>query len=119
MTEEESVARAVAEVLSLRRNIDEFITSLPEETAVAAERYFAGVVRECRYRGCSRIGLNDEDKARLLSMPDSVIEIIEASLELEENYYSRGSPLGLLFYKLRKSLEGVWGHDLPDMRCED
>jgi hypothetical protein len=65
------------------------------------------------------ISLDDEDRARLLSMPDSVVEIVEASLDLEREYYRGEVPLGPLFYALRKALEGVWGHDLPEARCED
>jgi hypothetical protein len=61
------------------------------------------------------MGLSKEDKDRLLSMPNSIMEIVEASLNLEEGYYKGGvAALGPMFFKLRKSLEGVWGHELPE-----
>lgn len=59
------------------------------------------------------MGLSKDNKARLLSMPDSVVEIVELCLNLEKAYYDGEMPLGPLFFNLRKSLEGVWGHELP------
>lgn len=61
------------------------------------------------------MGLSNKDKDRLLSMPNTIVEIVEASLNLEWAYYRGGiAALGPMFFKLRKSLEGVWGHELPD-----
>lgn len=47
------------------------------------------------------IKLSDEDRARLVSMPDSVVEIVEAALSLEQSYYSGEASLIPLFYNLR------------------
>lgn len=65
------------------------------------------------------MGLRPDDVSRLLSMPDNVVEIVEICLRLEKAYYAAEVVLDPMFFDLRKSLEGVWGHDLPDVQCKD
>lgn len=50
---------------------------------------------------------------------EAVVEIVEVALELEQLYYAShayvSAPLRHCFFRLRKALEGVWGHDLPEL----
>ena len=45
---------------------------------------------------------------------DEVCEIVAAALALERTLYSREPPTKFI-YRLRKALEGIWGHDLPTL----
>lgn len=46
--------------------------------------------------------------------PEDVLEVVFAALRLERALYSR-EEYGPFLFRLRKSLEGIWGHDLPEL----
>lgn len=46
--------------------------------------------------------------------PENVLEIVFAALRLERALYDQEEH-GRFLFRLRKSLEGVWGHDLPEL----
>jgi hypothetical protein len=49
--------------------------------------------------------------------PESVLFIVVAALALEVALYSGvGVDEGPSLFRLRKSLEAVWGHDLPEVK---
>lgn len=45
---------------------------------------------------------------------DDLINIISAALAIERKLYAK-EELGDSLFRLRKSLEGIWGHDLPEV----
>jgi hypothetical protein len=45
---------------------------------------------------------------------DDIFDIVVAAIRLEKAWYAE-QDLGSKFFTLRKALEGIWGHDLPDV----
>ena len=43
---------------------------------------------------------------------DDIVELARTALRLEKAYYN-GEDIKPFMFQLRKSLEGIWGHDLP------
>ncbi len=51
--------------------------------------------------------------------PEAIAGIVESALRLERDLYASdlpplGKPCGTSLYLLRKSLEGIFGHNLPE-----
>jgi hypothetical protein len=59
--------------------------------------------------------------------PEDLENIIKPAIQIERAYYKEQKPEEFveylrekqLVFKLRKALEGIWGHDLPDLKLEE